>query len=108
WLLDLGSALESRLGALRYVALVLLTAAFSNASQYLFAGSPFFGGMSGVRYALFGYMWIRGRLDSTFGLAMPESTIVILLVLLVVGFTGLLGNTANIAHLGGLVSGAAL
>jgi GlpG protein len=65
-----------------------------------------FGGMSGVLYALFGYIWVRGRLDSSLGLAMPPNTATILLVWLGLGFTGALGNVANVAHLGGLVSGA--
>lgn len=108
WLLDLGSAIENRIGALRFTALVLVTAALSNIAQYAWLGSPLFGGMSGVLYALFGYVWVRGRLDSTFGLAMPPNTATILLVWLVLGFTGFLGNVANVAHLGGLVSGAAL
>jgi GlpG protein len=110
WMLfDIGFALESRLGALRYASLVAVTAAFSNAAQYVVVGSPYFGGMSGVIYALFGYAWIRGRADQTFGLTIPNPTVVILGIWLVLGFLGRTGsNVANLAHLGGLVSGAAL
>jgi GlpG protein len=108
WLLDLGSSIEGRIGALRFTALVLLTAVFSNVAQYVVAGSPFFGGMSGVLYALFGYVWVRGRLNPTSGLAMPPNTAAILLVWMGLGFAGLVGNVANYAHLGGLVSGALL
>jgi GlpG protein len=107
-LIDIGFALESRLGALRYIGLVAVTAALSNAAQYFVVGSPFFGGMSGVLYALFGYAWIRGRLDPTLGLSVPNGTVVALGIWLVLGFTGTIGNVANLAHLGGLVSGAAL
>jgi GlpG protein len=108
WMLvDIGFALESRLRALRYTGLVVVTAAFSNAAQYFVVG-PFFGGMSGVLYALFGYAWIRGRLDPTFGLGIPNQTVVALGIWMVLGFTGAIGNAANFAHLGGLVSGAAL
>jgi GlpG protein len=108
WLLDLGAAIENRIGAVRFATLVLFTAALSNVAQYVRVGSPLFGGMSGVLYALFGYVWVRGRLDKTFGLAMPPNTATILLVWLGLGFTGALGNVANVAHLGGLVSGALL
>ncbi|HEX7669321.1 MAG TPA: rhomboid family intramembrane serine protease [Polyangiaceae bacterium] len=108
WLLDLGSTIENRIGAARFTALVLLTAAFSNVAQYVVAQSPFFGGMSGVLYALFGYVWVRGRLNPTSGLSMPPNTAAILLVWMGLGFAGLVGNVANIAHLGGLVSGALL
>ena len=109
WMLvDIGFVLESRLGTLRYTLLVLFTAAFSNAAQYFIVGSPLFGGMSGVLYALFGYTWIRGHLDPTFGLGIPNPTVVALGVWMVLGFTGAIGNIANLAHLGGLVSGAVL
>jgi GlpG protein len=107
WLVDLGSALESRLGPVRYLGIVLFSAVLSNAAQYALVG-PAFGGMSGVLYALFGYLWVRGRLDTTFGLAMPNGTAVALMVWLVLGFVGVIGNVANVCHIGGLVVGAAL
>jgi GlpG protein len=108
WLLDIGSAIESRIGQFRYGALVLSTAILSNVAEYAWTGNPFFGGMSGVLYALFAYVWVRGRLDHTFGLQMPPATALILLVWLLLGFTGTIGNVANITHLAGLVAGAAL
>jgi GlpG protein len=109
WMLvDIGFALEARLRAARYAGLIVVTAAFSNAAQYFVVGSPFFGGMSGVLYALFGYAWIRGRLDPTLGLSIPNPTVVALGIWMVLGFTGAVGNVANFAHLGGLVSGAVL
>src|SRR5258706_10777928 len=67
WLLDIGSAIETRIGELRYAALVFFTAVVSNVAQYAWTGDPFFGGMSGVLYALFAYAWVRGRLDRSFG-----------------------------------------
>jgi GlpG protein len=108
WLADLGVAIEGRIGSLGFAVLVVLTGALSNVAQYVWVGSPLFGGMSGVLYALFGYIWVRGRLDASLGLTMPPNTATILLVWLGLGFTGALGNVANVAHLGGLVSGAAL
>ncbi len=108
WLLDLGSVIESRIGTARFATLVLLTAALSNAAQYVLTGSPYFGGMSGVLYALFGYIWVRSRMDPSMGLAVPRGTIVVLLLWLALGFTGWVGPVANFAHLGGLISGALL
>jgi GlpG protein len=105
WLVDLGSLIERRIGTWRFLALVLVTAVISNVSQYVWTGSPFFGGMSGVIYALFGYVWLRGRLDPSLGFYVPTSAAVILLVWLAVGFTGRLGAVANITHLSGLISG---
>jgi len=108
WLLDLGAILEHRLGSFRFFLVIMVSAALSNAAQYLITGSPYFGGMSGVVYALFGYVWIRGRFDPSMGFALTQGTVIALLVWLVLGFTGALGAIANYAHLGGLVTGALL
>jgi GlpG protein len=108
WLLDIGSAVELRHGPIRYAAFILITAVISNAAQYAKTGMPFFGGMSGVLYALFAYVWFRGRLDPNFGMTMPNGTAVALLVWLALGFTGLIGNVANITHLSGLAAGAVI
>jgi GlpG protein len=108
WLFDLGSLIERRFGPWRFLVLVLFFAIISNTCQYAFAGSPFFGGMSGVIYALFGYVWLRGRLDPNLGFFVPTSAAMILLVWLALGFTGSLGAVANVAHLSGLVSGVVM
>lgn len=108
WLADLGAAIERRLGSMRLLLMVGLTGALSNALQYVVTGNPLFGGLSGVVYALLGYVWLRGRRDPTFGLALSQQTVVILLVWLGLGFAGVLGNVANFAHLGGLLAGLLL
>jgi GlpG protein len=107
WLVDLGSSIERRIGGGRLLGLVLVTGVLSNVCQYVIQG-PAFGGMSGVVYALVAYAFVRGRMDSTFGLAVPPGAMIILLVWLGFGFTGQLGGVANYAHLGGLLAGAAL
>ena len=108
WLFDLGTVLETRIGSARFLLVVVVTAALSNAAQYFFFPSPLFGGMSGVLYALFGYIWTRAKVDRGFGLALPPSTALILLGWLALGFTGIFGNVANGTHRAGLVSGAAM
>ncbi|MEO6182356.1 MAG: rhomboid family intramembrane serine protease, partial [Verrucomicrobiota bacterium] len=114
WLRDLGSMIEAREGSWRLLLLVLLTAAGSNLAQYLISipslptmsgGRPNFGGMSGVVYGLLGYMWMRGKLDPASGLFLHKSTVTMMLIWLVVCFTGLLGPIANLAHLFGLLIG---
>ena len=107
WLHFLGGGLEGRLGSLKFALFILFTAALSNVGQYIVEGSPSFGGMSGVNYALFGYIWIRGGRDPSFGLQLDQSTITILLIWFAICFTGLVGNIANTAHTMGLVIGAA-
>ena len=78
-----GSALS--LGVLIAAALdghswVLVTAVVSNLTQYyvggssiegfrpVIAGSSFFGGLSGVVYGLFGYVWVKSRREPRTGL----------------------------------------
>jgi GlpG protein len=55
WLKDLGGVIEVRRGRWRYLGLVLLIAGISNLAQGIVSG-PFFGGMSGVVFGLFGYI----------------------------------------------------
>jgi GlpG protein len=73
-------------------------------AQYLIVG-PAFGGMSGVVYALAGYVWMRGKYDRTSGLYLDSQSVTILLVWLVVCFTGAVGPVANSAHVAGLITG---
>ena len=88
---------------------VLITAIISNLSEYLVTG-PFFGGMSGVVYALFGYVWIKSKFDPGDGLFIDQSTAIILLAWFFLCFTmpvGTLsgGGVANFAHAGGHLRG---
>ncbi len=103
WLRDLGSMVEGRQNSVVLGLLVLVFAAGSNLAQYFLQG-PAFGGMSGVVYGLLGYIWIRGKLDAGSGLYLNQPTVIMMLLWLVVGFSGAL-HMANWAHLGGLVLG---
>jgi GlpG protein len=107
WLYQLGSMIEARQSSLQLLLLVVVTGIISNLAQYIVAG-PQFGGMSGVVYALAGYVWIRGKYDRASGLVLPQQSITILLVWGAVCFTNMLGPVANYAHLGGLISGMAI
>lgn len=107
WLYQLGSMIEARQSALRLLLLVIVTGIFSNIAQFVVDG-PHFGGMSGVVYALAGYVWLRGKYDRASGLFLDQQSVTILLVWLVVCFTGIVGPVANYAHLAGLVSGMAI
>ena len=104
WLFRLGSMIESLLGAGRFALLTLTIAALSNVAQYVFAG-PGFGGMSGVNYGLFGYIWMRGKYDPSSGLYLTPQDKMLMLVWFVVCFTGAVGPIANTAHAAGLIAG---
>lgn len=105
-MVSLGNLLERRLQSGRYLLLTLGVAFFSNLGQYFFSRNPFFGGMSGVVYGLIGYIWLRGRNDDTFGLAIPGRFVVLALVWYVLCFTRVFGHVANGAHTVGLVLGS--
>jgi GlpG protein len=105
WLLVLGSQIESRRGTLRFGTLVLLTAIASNLGQYAMTGWPMFGGMSGVVYGLFGYVWMKSRFDPGSGLYIHGQTVMFMLVWFVLCFTGFVGPIANWAHGVGLAIG---
>lgn len=120
WMYTLGGLIEARRGPLRYVAIVLLIAVFSNLGEYYLGGvtleggrimlqyHPNFGGMSGVVFGLFGYAWMKMRFEPQLGIGMSQQTFILTLVWLILCFTGLVGAIANGAHVCGLVTGMAL
>jgi GlpG protein len=64
--------------------------------------------MSGVVYGLFGYAWVRGRLDPTCGLYIRPDVVFWMVGFFFLCMTPLISGVANWAHGGGLVTGAAL
>lgn len=104
WFYQLGSMIEARQNALFLMGFIAVSAALSNVAQYFLSG-PTFGGMSGVVYALAGYTWMRGKYNSASGLYLDRQSVAILLIWLVVCFTGITGPVANGAHLAGLITG---
>lgn len=107
WLKDLGTAIE-RVFSARYLLIFVLTVAvFSHVLEFVMSGPRIFGGMSGVVYGLFAFIWIRGRLDPSFPYHMPQQLVTFMLIWLGLGFTGWVGPIANWVHSGGLIVGAA-
>ena len=105
WVYQLGSQIEARKGALALVVLVIVSAIPSNVLQFMDSG-PLFGGMSGVVYALFGYVWMKGRYQPQEGMGVDRGTVIIMLVWLVLCMT-VIRNIANTAHVVGLGIGLA-
>ncbi len=67
---------------------------------------PNFGGLSGVVYGLFGYVWWLGWLKPEKGLGISNALVGFLLVWLMLGYLDVLPvNMANTAHLLGLLTG---
>lgn len=105
WLRELGGAIEDRRGPVKYLGLVLLIAVVSNVGQYWITGQPLFGGMSGVVYGLFGYIWLKQRVEPAAGLALPPMAAFWMIGWFVLCWTGTFGNIANWAHTFGLFTG---
>lgn len=114
WLKDLGPTIERRWSSLSLLLLVLVSAVVSNIAQFvvnwdftngLRFANALSGGMSGVVYALLGYLWIRGRADPAAGIHLPPTVVWMMLGWLVLCMTGMLGHIGNVAHLVGLIVG---
>jgi GlpG protein len=106
WLKDLGSMIEARKGTLTLLIMVLVIAAGSDFGQYQFSG-PAFGGMSGVIYGLFGYIWMRGKLDPASGLRLHPTNVVLMVGWFFLCLLNLpiMPDVANMAHGVGLAMG---
>jgi GlpG protein len=122
-LFQLGRLIEIRYGTVWLGCLVLVSAALSNIAQGVvpeaLQGSPpnvfssmmitSFGGMSGVVYGLFGFIWIKSVIDPNCRMYLPASMIIIAVAWLLLCMSPLAErfglHVANWAHGVGLASG---
>lgn len=102
-----GRVIEQRSGSLRLLGVVLTIALVSNFSQ-LFMSGPSFGGMSGVDFGLFGFLWMKSRFDPGYGVMMTREYAATSLFFGVLCLTGALGPIANTAHFVGMGTGMVL
>lgn len=108
WWWYLGGAVEKRLGTGKLVVITLISALLSGFVQHKLTG-PWFGGLSGVVYALIGYVWLRGVRDPEPQVALPNGLFIFTVLLMVAEWFGLTGFAiANGAHTAGLVIGLAM
>jgi GlpG protein len=106
WLRDLGTMIETRRGNWRMLAVVLPAAVLSNFGEYFWSGPAISAGMSGVVYALFGYIWIKQRFQPQLGLGVREQVAWMMTAWLFICMLGWVGQIANAAHVVGLIVGA--
>ena len=113
WLAMLGSTIEQQQGSIHLLLLVVACGAVSNMVQFNWSGSMYFGGMSGVIYALLGYLWVRHKLRPASYAPLPNGIMLFMVGWLLFCMTGVLElalgiAVANAAHLSGLISGLVL
>lgn len=114
----LAGIIERRRPAWWVVGFILLSGMLSNIAQFyaprLFdffplkdatLGTAQWGGMSGVGFALFGFLLSKTLYAPEPGLTLPHFINLFMLIFMVACMTGLLGNVANTAHVSGLVVG---
>ncbi|MBE4963252.1 rhomboid family intramembrane serine protease GlpG [Enterobacter cloacae complex sp. P24RS] len=108
WWWYLGGAVEKRLGSGKLIVITVISALLSGYVQHKFSG-PWFGGLSGVVYALMGYAWLRGERDPESGIYLQRGLITFALIWLIAGWFDLFGmSIANGAHVTGLAVGLAM
>lgn len=112
WLWVFGRQIEAIDGAWRFALVVLVSGVAANLAQYA-TGSVLFGGLSGIDFAVIGYVFIAARRRPMLGYQMQRSLMIFMLIYLVLCMTPLssaigLGAIANEAHLGGLLAGLVL
>ena len=108
-----GQRIEMTKGWVKFLILVLVSALLSNIGQFVVAGGGF-GGMSGVVFALAGYLWIKGHVSPDEGLGLDNQNAQLMFGWFLLGifapvlFPGQQGfpfNMANMAHGVGLLAG---
>lgn len=105
WWWFLGAKIEQKFGTSTLVLLFAISAISSNVGQLLVSGTNF-GGLSGVVYAVMGFVWWIGWLRPHWGLALPKPVIGFLLIWLLLGYADVLWvSMANTAHTVGLIAG---
>jgi GlpG protein len=105
----LGTLIEYCRGTKTLLALTLLSGVTSNVGQYVYEVNfesqlTLFGGISGVGYALFGYIWMKSLRAPEHGMRIHPAAVRTMLLWLLLGFTGFL-RMANGAHMAGLIVG---
>lgn len=111
WMLDLGRRVEIFVGKLQYLIFFLVTGVISNVIQYLWSPNQLFGGMSGVVYAVVGYIFVAKKMNPKLFLDVRQAVLITVFISLILCIVGVMDivfgiSVANAAHVGGLISGS--
>lgn len=103
-LLDLGRRVEATSGTAALAAMVLVFGVIGNVAQYMAAG-PAFGGLSGVLFGLFAFVWVLARRAPESGYTLREGEVIVLAIWAGACLLGLMGPVGNAAHAAGFAAG---
>lgn len=105
WLYMLGDAIERAESSKFLLLLIFVAAIISNIAQSIMS-QTIFGGMSGVVYALLGYLFLQGRLNPHYEVSIPNNIAYFLIIYMLIAASGLFGDSiANTAHIVGFLVG---
>jgi len=107
WLWRLGRQIEQQHGSAVMLAVVILSEVPGSLGQYWMTG-PSFGGMSGVVYGAFGFVWMHARYDRRHTYVLDDRDSLLIMLWFVACATGGFGPIANVGHAGGLLAGLLL
>ncbi len=107
WLYQFGEIIE-RYDSSRFLLLIVIVSGIiSNVAQGIFS-HYLFGGMSGVIYALLGYLFVTKKLNPYYPARIPDNIAYFLIGFMLLSAIGLFGNgIANTAHIVGFLIGVA-
>lgn len=105
WFWLFGRVIQRYLGGLKLFLIFLISAVVSGVVQNYFSGPDFFG-LSGVVYAVLGYVFVLDKLNNN-AFNLPEGFFTMLLVGLAFGFVSPLFDIyiGNAAHISGFIVG---
>ena len=106
WWWIFGGAIERQLGSIKLLQIYLLAGVITGVAQNIASGPAFFG-LSGVVYAVLGYVFVLDKLNKQTDFEVPDGFFYMLVVGILLGFAGPLVdiNIGNTAHISGLLVG---
>lgn len=109
WWWIFGGAIERQLGSIKLLQIYLLAGVITGVAQNVASGPAFFG-LSGVVYAVLGYVFVLDKLNKQTDFDLPDGFFYMLVVGILLGFAGPLVdiNIGNTAHISGLLVGMLL
>lgn len=106
WLYQFGNLIEQTDSSHFLLILIIVSGILSNIAQDWMSSYGIFGGMSGVVYALLGYLFIIKKLNPRYPAGIQDNIAYFLIGFMLISAIGLLGDgIADTAHITGFIIG---